>query len=90
MVRKVVKHKNEPTNDFLSGGGEMACLMRTFDWTKTDLGPADGWAQSLKTAVRIMLDSDGGNWLSIVTQRGFFRCVTQVISKKGFSCCGSM
>ena len=63
MMRKVVKHKNEPTNDFLSGEGEVVRLMRTFDWTKTDLGPAGGWAQSLKTAVRIMLDSRYAMWL---------------------------
>ena len=63
MMRKVVKHKNEPANDFLSGEGEVVRLMRTFDWTKTDLGPAGGWAQSLKTAVRIMLDSRYAMWL---------------------------
>ena len=55
--------KGKPTNDFLGGAGEMARLMRTFDWTKTALGPPDGWPQSLKTAVRIMLDSRYAMWL---------------------------
>jgi len=63
MPRNIVKDKKDPTNDFLSGGGEVARLMRTFDWTKSDLGPADGWPQSLKTAVRIMLDSRYAMWL---------------------------
>ena len=66
-----MKHKNEPTNDFLRGEGEVVRLMRTFDWTRTDLGPAGGWAQSLKTAVRIMLDSaspcgSGGDQISFL------------------------
>src|SRR6476620_2975384 len=63
MTRNVVKDKKEPTNDFLSGGGEVTRLVRTFDWTKSDLGPASGWPQSLQTAVRIMLDSRYAMWL---------------------------
>ena len=31
--------------------------IRDHDWSKTPLGPAEGWPASLKTAVRIMLDS---------------------------------
>ncbi len=45
----------EPTS-FLAGGGEMGALMRAKDWSRTPLGPVEGWPQSLKTAVRIMLD----------------------------------
>jgi hypothetical protein len=36
--------------DFLAGSGEMASMMRTFDWATTDLGPPSSWPQSLKTA----------------------------------------
>jgi len=43
--------------DFLLGGGEMGGRMRAFDWSRTSLGPASLWPQSLKTAVRIMLTS---------------------------------
>ena len=46
-----------PTQDFLRGGGEMGALTRGYDWTKTPLGPPDGWPQSLKTAVRLLLTS---------------------------------
>ncbi|WP_181280659.1 hypothetical protein [Aphanothece hegewaldii] len=30
-----------------SGGGEMGALMRSFDWSKTLLGPIAKWSQSL-------------------------------------------
>src|ERR1043165_1473950 len=43
--------------DCLAGGGQMGALMRSFDWTKTALGPVAAWPQSLRTAVSIMLDS---------------------------------
>lgn len=42
---------------FLSGGGELGALMRAFDWPSTSIGPAEGWSQSLRTAVGILLRS---------------------------------
>ena len=42
---------------FLDEGGELGALMRTFDWSSTTLGPISDWAQSLKTAVAILLRS---------------------------------
>lgn len=47
-------------SDCLAGGGEMGALMRSFDWSKTKLGPVAAWPQSLRTAVSIMLDSAFG------------------------------
>ena len=47
----------KPTNDFLSGGGEMGALMRSFDFSTTPLGPACEWPQSLRSAVSICLNS---------------------------------
>jgi PAS domain S-box-containing protein len=44
--------------DFLSGGGEMGSLMRAHDWTATPLGAPHDWPQSLRTAVRIMLNTN--------------------------------
>ena len=35
----------------------VVCRPRAFDWTKTSLGPPNGWPQSLKTAVRLLLTS---------------------------------
>ena len=40
---------------FLSGGGELGGLIRSHDWNATPLGPPEGWPQSLKMAIRIML-----------------------------------
>lgn len=39
------------------GGGEIGALMQAHDWSQTSLGLVEGWPQSLKTAVRIMLTS---------------------------------
>ncbi|EIM29363.1 sensor histidine kinase [Microvirga lotononidis] len=43
--------------DFLAGGGEMSALMEKFDWAGTSIGPMDGWPQSLRTTISIMLRS---------------------------------
>jgi PAS domain S-box-containing protein len=43
--------------DFLSGGGEMGALMRAHDWTGSPLGPPAAWPQSLRTVVRLMLNT---------------------------------
>ena len=40
---------------FSTDGGEMGERIRTLDWSQTPLGPIEGWPQSLKTAVGIML-----------------------------------
>src|SRR5437899_2891411 len=42
---------------FLAGGGDNGALIRSFDWSKTSLGPPAGWPKSLKTCVRIILTS---------------------------------
>lgn len=43
--------------DLMSGGGEMGALMRSYDWSKTPFGAVSAWPQSLRTALRICLDS---------------------------------
>jgi PAS domain S-box-containing protein len=50
---------NRPTSaDFLAGGGEMGALMRGYDWSASPLGAPDTWPQSLRTAVRILLNTN--------------------------------
>jgi PAS domain S-box-containing protein len=44
--------------DFLAGGGEMGALTRAHDWSATVIGAPDTWPQSLRTAVRILLNSN--------------------------------
>ena len=47
----------------LAGGGEMGALMRSLDWASTPLGDVDGWPQSLRTAVRVLLTSRFAMWM---------------------------
>ena len=42
---------------FLTGGGKMGELISSFDWSKTDIGSADTWPQSLRTTLSILLNS---------------------------------
>jgi PAS domain S-box-containing protein len=44
--------------DFLAGGGEMGALTRAHDWSATPIGAPDAWPQSLRTAVRILLNTN--------------------------------
>jgi PAS domain S-box-containing protein len=43
--------------DFLRDGGEMGALMRAHDWSSSSLGAPADWPQSLRTAVRLMLNT---------------------------------
>ena len=58
--------------DFLAGSGEMASMMRDFDWAATDLGAPEAWPQSLKTAVRIVLTSRYAMWMAWGPNLRFF------------------
>src|SRR5712664_4918060 len=50
---------NRPTSaDFLAGGGEMGALPRAYDWSASPLGLAETWPQSLRTALRILLNTN--------------------------------
>jgi PAS domain S-box-containing protein len=44
-------------SDFLAGGGEMAKLIRSIDWSESPLGPIESWPQSLRTTVSLCLAS---------------------------------
>ncbi|MGN6807031.1 MAG: response regulator [Trinickia sp.] len=58
--------------DFLSGGGELGGLIRAFDWSGTPLGAPDTWPQSLKVALRIMLNSSQPIWVGWGKQLIYF------------------
>jgi PAS domain S-box-containing protein len=64
--------ENHGAPDFLAGSGEMASMMRDFDWAATDLGPPGSWPQSLKTAVRIILTSRYAMWMAWGPNLRFF------------------
>jgi PAS domain S-box-containing protein len=57
---------------FLEGGGEMGARMRALDWSATALGAPEGWPQSLKTVVRILLDSRYAMWMLWGPELTFF------------------
>ena len=40
---------------FLAGGGEMGTMMRAHDWSTSPAGPLEGWPQSLRSVVGLML-----------------------------------
>jgi PAS domain S-box-containing protein len=58
--------------EFLAGGGEMGARMRALDWSRTPLGSVVGWPQSLKTVVRVMLDSRYAMWMLWGPELTFF------------------
>jgi PAS domain S-box-containing protein len=42
---------------FLDGGGQVGALMRGHDWSASPLGPPEGWPQSLRSVVGLLLNS---------------------------------
>jgi two-component sensor histidine kinase len=60
-------HLNQRVTDeapeFLAGGGEMGAAIRAYDWASSPLGPPDGWPQTLRTCLRIMLASRQPMWV---------------------------
>ena len=62
----------DQTPSFLGGGGEMGARMRAHDWTRTPLGSPWHWPQSLKTIVRVMLDSRYAMWMLWGPELTFF------------------
>jgi PAS domain S-box-containing protein len=44
--------------DFLAGGGEMGASTRAYDWSASPLGKPETWSQSLRTALRILLNTN--------------------------------
>lgn len=49
--------------DFLAGGGLMERRIRAHDWAATPLGSPETWPQSLKTALKIALNSRYPIWM---------------------------
>jgi PAS domain S-box-containing protein len=57
MPTNVPVSDSTPRIDPLAGGGEMGALMRSIDWSRTAVGPVEGWPQSLRTALSILLET---------------------------------
>ena len=52
--------------------GDMAARIAGHDWAATPLGALDGWPQSLRTAVRIVLSSRFAMWMAWGPELTFF------------------
>ncbi|GAC1431145.1 MAG: hypothetical protein NVS1B11_12770 [Terriglobales bacterium] len=48
---------NDVSSSRIIGDGEMAALIRAFDWESTPLGPLETWSDTLVTAVNLLLAS---------------------------------
>jgi signal transduction histidine kinase len=57
---------------FLEGGGEVGARLRSLDFQHSPLGHPASWPQSLKTVVRIMLDSRYAMWMLWGRELTFF------------------
>jgi signal transduction histidine kinase len=55
-----------------SGGGIMGRRMLDFDWSAHPLGPPEGWPQSLRILLRILLTSRYAMWLGWGSELTFF------------------
>ncbi|WP_224995315.1 ATP-binding protein [Cesiribacter sp. SM1] len=53
------EESNSPVNEsnIFLGGGEMGALMRAYNWNDHPLGNPEGWPESLKSCIRLMLNS---------------------------------
>ena len=58
MLTETPPSAAQVSDDFLTGGGEMAKVIAAKDWGETPLGPIDNWPQSLRTTVSLCLASN--------------------------------
>jgi PAS domain S-box-containing protein len=54
----MLKINRQTSADFLASGGEMGALTRAYDWSANPLGRPESWPQSLRTALRILLNTN--------------------------------
>jgi signal transduction histidine kinase/DNA-binding response OmpR family regulator len=55
LVGRRIPVSNANDADFLASGGALGALIRTFDWSKTPLGPPEKWSASLRMMVSFLL-----------------------------------
>src|SRR5215467_5968339 len=44
----------------LAGGGKAGALARSVDWSRTAIGPVEGWSQALRSTVALVLHNHSG------------------------------
>ncbi len=71
----MTQNANSPAqarHDPFLGSGEMAGLMRSFDWAATTLGSTATWPHGLRSAVRMLLTSRYQMWMGWGRDLNFF------------------
>ena len=58
MNSNALKPASFPSQEWLVGGGEMAKVIKSKDWSQTPLGPIESWPQSLRTTVSLVQASN--------------------------------
>ena len=61
--RQFQKEVARPGADLIFGSGEMADLIRAFDWSTTPLGPIEDWPESLLITLNTLLGNRQPNFL---------------------------
>ena len=59
-------------DEVFRGGGDVGRDLARVDWAATPLGPPEGWPQSLRTALSILLSSRFAMWLAWGPELTFF------------------
>jgi signal transduction histidine kinase/CheY-like chemotaxis protein len=57
--------------DLLPGGGHVAELMRSHDWSQSPLGPPESWPPSLRTVVHLLMQSQFPMFVAWGPELGF-------------------
>ncbi|MEU6744962.1 SpoIIE family protein phosphatase [Spirillospora sp. NPDC046719] len=64
--------RSAPGAGVFSADGELGRDLAAVDWAATPLGPPDGWPQSLRTAIDILLSSRFSMWMAWGPELTFF------------------
>ncbi|PCC73644.1 PAS domain S-box-containing protein [Nannocystis exedens] len=51
-MRSTTDKRSSGVCHWLIGGGEMGCRIRAYDWSKSPLGPIEGWPANVRTIVQ--------------------------------------
>jgi PAS domain S-box-containing protein len=59
-MKENTPQQDDATSRVLAGGGEAGALARSVDWSRTALGPVEGWSQAQRSAAALVLHNDSG------------------------------
>ncbi|SKA82641.1 PAS domain S-box-containing protein [Prosthecobacter debontii] len=71
-MNRLQDHPSERSDSWVRAGGLMGERIREMDWSAHPLGPLEGWPQSLKTTISLMLNSRFAMWVGWGREFRFF------------------